>query len=140
MIYITPQSHKELVTNKKKLISLDGKESYSVIKGVPILLPENTNPDWNRELLEIIFWEHPEEIKKIYSEIESSNNVDWNEVYVKHIKAFYCTKEDLLKVFESYKQRETTCWIAGDKSGNITKSQIKSFRKFNKKSVGKKKN
>jgi ubiquinone/menaquinone biosynthesis C-methylase UbiE/uncharacterized protein YbaR (Trm112 family) len=138
MIFVAPQSHKELVSNKKKLVSVDGKESYSIIKGVPILLPEKTNPDWSRELLEIIFWEHPEEIKKIYSEIEISNIPDWNEVYIKHIKALYGTKENLLKVFDSYKQRETNYWIAGDKSGNITKSQLKDFKKFSKKSVGKK--
>ena len=66
MIIVAPQSHKELLLDKKSLVTTDGKESYSVIKNVPILLPEKTNPDWARELLEIIFWEHPEEIEKIF--------------------------------------------------------------------------
>ena len=55
MIFVAPQSRKELVLNKKALVTTDGKESYPIIKDVPILLPERTNPDWCRELLEIIF-------------------------------------------------------------------------------------
>lgn len=55
MIFVAPQSHKKLILNNNELVSIDGKESYSVIKGVPVLLPEKTNPDWSRELIEIIF-------------------------------------------------------------------------------------
>ena len=55
MIFVAPQSRKKLVLNKKSFVTTDSKESYPVIKGVPILLPEKTNPDWIRELLEIIF-------------------------------------------------------------------------------------
>lgn len=138
MIFIAPQSHKELDLNKKKLVTADGKECYSVIKGVPVLLPEKTNPDWSRELLEIIFWEHPEIIAKIYDEIESSNTTDWNEIYVKYIRELHGTKENILYAFDSYKQKETGLWIAGDKSGKITKTQIKNFKKFAKRSTGKK--
>jgi uncharacterized protein YbaR (Trm112 family) len=54
-IFVAPQSHKKLVLNKNKLVLVDGKENYSIIKGVPILLYEKTNSDWSRELLEIIF-------------------------------------------------------------------------------------
>lgn len=32
MIFVAPQSHEELILNKKKLVSKDGKECYSVIK------------------------------------------------------------------------------------------------------------
>lgn len=138
MIFVTPQSHDELIKKNNKLVSKDGKESYAIVKGIPILLPETTNPDWNRELIEVIFWEHPEEIEKIYNEIESNNVDDWNEVYVQHIKALYGTKEKLLEIFDSYKQRETNCWIVGDKSGNITKSQLENFNKFSTESTGKK--
>ena len=45
---ISPQSHKELVLNKNNLVSIDGTENYPIIKGVPVLLPEKTNPDWNK--------------------------------------------------------------------------------------------
>lgn len=138
MIFISPESHKDLILNKKSLISIDNKESYSIIKGVPILLPEKTNPDWSRELIEIIFWEYPEVIKKIYKEIESGNTSDWNEIYVKYIKEVHKSKENILNGFNSYKQKETSLWITGDKSGSITKSQIKDFKKFTKKSIGKK--
>lgn len=138
MIFVSPQSRKELILNKKCLVSTDGKESYSIIKGIPILLPEKTNPDWSRELLEIIFWEHPETITKIYDEIRNNNVTDWNEVYIKYIKEIHGTKQSILNAFDSYKQKETDIWIAGDKSGNITKAQIKEFKKFAKKSIGKK--
>ncbi len=79
------------------------------------MLPEKTNPDWCRELLEIIFCEHPEEIDKIFSEMEAGIIDDWNEIYVELIK----TKENILKAFDTYRRRETSEWIVGDKSGNI---------------------
>lgn len=138
MIFVAPQSHKELISNNNELVSIDGKESYSVIKDVPVLLPEKTNPDWSRELIEIIFWEHPDIITNIYEEIENNNVADWNEVYLKYIKEIYGTKENILKTFDSYKQKETDVWITGDKSGNITNKQIETFEKFNKKSIGEK--
>lgn len=138
MIFVTPQNHKELVLNKECLKTPDGKESYPIIKNVPILLPEKTNPDWCRELVEIIFWEHPEEIDKIFSEIEAGIINDRNEIYVEHIKTIYGTKENILKTFDSYKQRETSNWIVGDKSGNISKRQLKNFKKFSKKHNGRK--
>ncbi len=138
MIFITPQSHKDLFINKNKLVSMDGEESYSIIEGVPILLPEKTNPDWSRELLEIIFWEHPDSIRKIYEEIENDNVVDWNDTYLKYIKEIHGTKENILNAFDSYRQKSTVVWITGDKTGNITKEQIKTFKKFNKKSIGEK--
>lgn len=137
-IYVAPQSHKELILNNNEFVSFDGKESYSVIKGVPILLPENTNPDWSRELIEIIFWEHPDVITKLYEEIKSGNVADWNEVYLKYIKEIHRTKENILKVFDSYKKKETDIWITGDGTGNITNTQIRDFDKFNKKSIGEK--
>ncbi len=138
MIFVAPQSHKKLISNKNILVSTDGKESYSVIKGVPILLPEKTNPDWSRELIEIIFWEHSNIITKIYEEIESDNVADRNEIYIKYIKEIHGTKENILKAFDLYKQKETDIWITGDKSGNVTKNQIKDFKKLAKKSIGKK--
>lgn len=128
MIFVAPQSRKELVLNKKSLVTTDGKESYPIIKNVPILLPEKTNPDWARELLEIIFWEHPDEIDKIFSEMEAGIIEDWNEIYVEHIKRIYGTKENIIKAFDSYKRRETSDWIVGDKSGNIRKKQLKDLK------------
>ena len=107
MIFVAPQSHKELSLINNKFISMDGKESYSVIKGVPVLLPEKTNPDWNRELIEIIFWEHPYVITRIYEEIKRDNVSDWNEVYIKYIKEIHGTKENILKAFDSYKKKVT---------------------------------
>ena len=138
MIFVAPQSRKELVLNKKTLVTTDGKEIYPIIKDVPILLPEKTNPDWARELLEIIFWEHPEEINEIFSEMEAGIIEDWNEIYVNHIKKIHGTKENIIKAFDSYKRRKTSDWIVGDKSGNIRKEQLKDFKKFNKKRIGRK--
>ena len=138
MIFVAPQTHKELVLNKKSLVSTDAKEDFSIIKGVPILLPERMNPDWNRELIEIIFWEHPDVVAEIYEEISTGCASDWNEVYVKFIKRIHGTKENLLKAFESYMKKETDIWITGDKSGSISKKQIKDFKKYSRKSIGKK--
>ena len=138
MIFVAPQSHQELISEKNKLVTSDATESYPIIEDVPILLPEKTNPDWSRELIEIIFWEHTEIITKIYEEIKNDDVSDWNEVYLKYIKEIHNTKENIINAFNSYKQKETDVWIKGDKSGNISKEQIKEFKKFNKKSIGEK--
>ena len=138
MIFVSPQSRKELLADKKLLVTSDGKERFNVVKGVPILLPEKTNPDWSRELLEIIFWEHPEEIGKIFTETEADYSSDWNEIYIRHIRKIHGTKENILKAFDSYKQKETDEWIVGDKSGSIRKKQLKDFKKLSKKSIGRK--
>ena len=50
MIFVAPQRRKELVLNKKTLVTTDGKEIYPIIKDVPILLPEKTNPDCARQI------------------------------------------------------------------------------------------
>ncbi len=138
MIFVAPQSHKELILEKNKLVTSDATESYPIIEGVPILLPEKTNPDWSRELIEIIFWEHTDIITKIYEKIKNDDVSDWNEVYLKYIKEIHSTKENIINAFNSYKQKETDVWIKGDKSGNISKAQIKEFKKFNKKNIGEK--
>lgn len=138
MIFVAPQSHQELISEKNKLVTRDATESYPIIEDVPILLPEKTNPDWSRELIEIIFWEHTEIITKIYEEIKNDDVSDWNEVYLKYIKEIHNTKENIINAFNSYKQKETDVWIKGDKRGNISKEQIKEFKKFNKKSIGEK--
>ena len=138
MIFVAPHSHKKLISEKNKLVTSDATESYPIIESVPILLPEKTNPDWSRELIEIIFWEHTEIITKIYEEIKNDDVSDWNEVYLKYIKEIHNSKENIINAFNSYKQKETDVWIKGDKSGNISKEQVKEFKKFNKKSIGEK--
>ena len=101
MIFVSPESHKDLILNKKTLVSADGKENYSIIKGVPILLPEKTNPDWSRELIEIIFWEYPEVIKKIHEEIESGNAK-----FISSEEFFSRLSEELGEPFEIEEQSE----------------------------------
>lgn len=137
MVFVAPQSHEELFINKKTLVSKNGKESYAVMKGIPILLPEKTNPDWNRELIEIIFWDHPEAIVKMYDEIHRDKAADWNEIYIKYIKKTLGTKDNIFKAFDSYRQKETDVWIAGDGSGTVKKTQLKAFQKLAKRSIGK---
>ena len=58
MIFISPQNHKELTLNKKSFVTSDGRERYSVIKGVPVLLPEMTNPYNGEKLRWIPFAEY----------------------------------------------------------------------------------
>lgn len=138
MQYISPVSGQKLRVKRKSFVTTNGEETYSVIKGVPVLLPPSTNPDWNRELIEVLLWEYPEEIARIYEEIEKKHIADRNTVYVKYIGKLLGNKENIIRAFETYKQRNTCQWVAGDGNGKIGKSQLKDFKQFSRKSTGKK--
>ena len=138
MQYISPLSRQTLYLKKKKLITANGDESYDIVKGVPVLLPSGTNPDWNRELVELLLWEYPKEVAQIYEEIEKDGVSDRNTVYVKYIRKLLGNKDNIIRAFENYQQRNTCQWVVGDGKSEVSKSQLKDFKKFSRKSTGKK--
>lgn len=106
-------SHKTkspLIYSKSRLITENGKETYPVKNGIPILLDKDTAPEWHRELIEVILWQYPEEIEKMYSEI------DWSKspvpIYIEYISKLLKDKKGILCAFENYSMSKTTEWIA----------------------------
>ena len=72
------------------------------IRGIPVILPENTSAIWHRELIEVILWQYPEKIKEMYEEINFSKNpADITEVYIKWIRNLLVDKNGILNAFFS---------------------------------------
>lgn len=134
--FVSPVSRNKLIFSKKKMYVENGNEEYKIIKGVPILLPKECMAEWHRELIEVVLWEYPEEIERIYSEI------DWKKspvpVYVKYIERLLHDKNGIVAALEKYSQANTDKWIAKNGNLKITFRQKLDFAAFAKRSNGKK--
>lgn len=131
--FVSPVTHKQLEKSAKKLIN--NEECYKIINGVPVLLPKEYSASWHRELIEVILWEYPEEIEKMYSEI------NWKEspvpVYIRYIEKLLGDKQGIEAAFERYSEQSTDKWII-EKSKAVTLSQRLEFNKYAGKGTGKK--
>ncbi len=130
----SPQNHSKLHISTNKLYDNDRKK-YSIVKGVPILLPKNISAKWQRELIEVVLWEYPNEIEKIYEELSSVK--DYSEVYIKYIKRLLNDKQGIIDALERYSQQNTEIWLPQNPK-TISLNQRQNFNKFSKKKVGKK--
>lgn len=107
------------------------------IRGIPVILPENTSAIWHRELIEVILWQYPEKIKEMYEEINFSKNpTDITEVYIKWIRNLLVDKNGILNAFFSYTKDDTEKWII--KNQKIDRKIIKNFKQHSTKRTGKK--
>lgn len=107
------------------------------IKNIPVVLPEKTQAKWHRELIEVILWQYPEEIEKIYNEIDFSKSPsDITEVYIKWIRKLLGGKEDILNAFNAYTDADTEKWIID--SQKINRKTIRNFKRYSTKRTGKK--
>lgn len=121
--------------NYSEFISTDLPVKY--VKKVPIVLPEKTKAKWHRELIEVILWQFPDEIEKMYEEIDfGKNSTDIADIYVKWIGKLLGGKEEIIKAFETYSQSNTEKWIISD--NNIDRTTIRDFKKYTNKRTGKK--
>ena len=80
-ILVAPQAKNTLNRQRKRLVTTDGHHIYPIIFHVPILLPPTEATVWHRELVELILWEHPDEIEKIYAD-EKAWRKDPNALYI----------------------------------------------------------
>ncbi|MBQ7956813.1 MAG: methyltransferase domain-containing protein [Clostridia bacterium] len=107
------------------------------VKNIPVILPEKTKADWHRELIEVILWQFPEEIEKMYKEINFGERPsDVSETYIRYIKMLLKDKKGITDAFNSYINDNTEKWILH--SDNIEKETLKDFRKLSTKRTGKK--
>ena len=84
-ILIAPQTKQKLNRQRKRFVTEDGQRIYPIIFHVPVLLPPTEATVWHRELVELILWEHPEEIEKIYAN-EKAWRKDPNALYRQTIR------------------------------------------------------
>ncbi len=113
----------------------DNYNKYKIVKGVPVLLPKGFVADWHRELIEVILWEFPNEIEKIYLSDEWHNSPV--EIYIEYIEKLLNNKQGIIKALENYSKTDTEKWIIS-KNNTISHMQKVKFKKFSKTSNGEK--
>ncbi len=132
---VSPVTHEKLTCKGNKLYEADGKE-YKIIKNVPVLLPEEYTAQWHRELIEVILWEYPDEIERLYEE------VDWKTspvpIYIKYIKELLHDKQGIISAFEGYSKSDTQKWIIEKSDSGVSFKQKFEFSRHARKSNGKK--
>ena len=52
--FVSPVSRKQLAVTDGFLRTADGSEKYEIRRGVPVLLPPDVQPRWDRELIEVM--------------------------------------------------------------------------------------
>ncbi len=133
-LIVSPLSHGKLKKRFNRLYDGTG-NVFKIVKDVPVLLPQDQIADWHRELIEVILWEYPDEIEKIYFEPEwKSSPVS---VYIKYIEKILKNKQGILHAIEKYSNDNTQKWIINSNHSVVTKAQILKFKKYSKKNIGK---
>lgn len=133
---VSIDSHEKLIMQKGKLCTENGESSYDIVLGIPIMLPKTVKAKWHRELIEIILWEHTDEIERIYKELGKTDN--YAEIYTKHLKKIFSTKQEILEAFEKYSAEAADKWIAENYSETITGAQKREFLSLSLKRNGRK--
>lgn len=100
--FVSPITKEVLSKKRNSFIDKSG-NIFKIIKGVPVLLPPEYMADWHRELIEVLLWEHPDEIAKIYKE---KNGVPTLSEYISLTSTgFYTIKKALLKPLKAIVSR-----------------------------------
>lgn len=133
--FVSPMTKEALTKKRNSFIDKSGNK-FSIVKGVPVLLPPEYMADWHRELIEVLLWEHPDEIAKIYK--EKNWNSDPVGVYTAYISRILHDKEGIIRAFESYGKQDTAKWIIPIKSKPISNAQKRGFKQYSSKRIGKK--
>lgn len=123
--------------NKNYSEFISTKLPVKYVKNIPVILPEKTKAEWHRELIEVILWQFPDEIEKMYKEIDFSKTpTSIAEVYVEWIRKLLKNKNGIIKAFESYSETDTETWIMS--ANEIDKKTVRDFKKHTTKRTGKK--
>lgn len=105
-----PQSKRPLVRRGNRFTTADGRERFPIVFGVPLLLPRSDAADWHRELVEMILWEHPDEIEQIYADEEAWRK-DPNGLYRDYIRRLVGGKEEIRQAIDRYAAADTGQWL-----------------------------
>ena len=109
-ILIAPQTKQKLNRQRKRFVTEDGQHIYPIIFHVPVLLPSTEATVWHRELVELILWEHPDEIEKIYAN-EKAWRKDPNALYRQTIRRVIGGKAEIQKAVDRYSAADTGTWL-----------------------------
>ena len=109
-VFLAPQTGQPLVRRGTCFVTADGRERFPIVFGVPVLLPRSDAADWRRELVEMILWEHPDGIEKIYADKEAWRK-DPNGLYRDTIRRLVGGKEEIQQAIDRYAAADTGQWL-----------------------------
>ena len=109
-ILIAPQTKQKLNRQGKRFVTEDGQHIYPIIFHVPVLLPSTEAAVWHRELVELILWEHPDEIEKIYAN-EKAWRKDPKALYCQTIRRVIGGKTEIQNAADRYAAADTGMWL-----------------------------
>ena len=142
--FVSPLTRKELILKDGSFITADGSERYELRHGVPILLPSGVQPNWDRELIEAILWQHPEIIAEMKTEMQKRRKkygyaYDPNLLYCEYTEKTFTDKKGITEALDSYADSDTAQWKAEKNGFYADEAQQKNnFRKYSKWNTGRK--
>ncbi len=111
---VSPVTHKKLLFYENCIMSEDKGEKYPIFHGIPIMLPENTVSEWQREIFEVLFWNQPVQLAQLDAIIDEAERKHDTEglqrKMVDFIKEAIGGKEEIAKAMEAYGDSKTAVW------------------------------
>ncbi len=133
---VSPTTHQPLTFRGSEQLVCET-DTFDVVQDIPVLLPKNTAADWRRELIELILWEHPDQIEIMRQDIDFQTYDDPARTYIKWIKKLIGGKEEIIRVLERYEASDTKQWII-DRKETIDEETMESFHRINSPDIAKK--
>ena len=134
---VSPITHEALYQKGRKLYTLNKAEVYHVVRGVPILLDDDTSADWHREIMEVLLWQYPAKIDVMYTKVDWSTFEGPSKTYIEYISALLKNKEGILSAVHHYSRAKTDQWIIHHRGTQPVSSEaISAFKKHNNKKRG----
>ncbi len=138
----SPKTREPLMLDGENLVTASG-EKYEIIRDVPLLLPEDTAADWYRELMEAIFWEYPDKLNELRTELQRrikkyGREYEYAALYRETIEAVYKDKDGITDALTRYAASDTARWAINKENGvAVTKESIKKFKQVSSRSCAK---
>jgi len=132
---VSPVTHRPLrFANASSMVHEE--ESFDVIGTVPIILPKYVAAEWNRELIELILWDYPDQIENVMRDILQHPNEPPAQVYITWIKKLIGGKQDIIRSLERYEAQNTEQWLIT--SPIVNDETLRSFWQLCSPEIGKK--
>ena len=107
---VSPVTHRPLRFASANSMTNE-EETFDVVGNVPIILNKKVAAEWNLELIELILWEHSDQIEAVTQDILLHPDRNPTEIYIQWIKKLIGEKQDIIRALERYEAKNTARWL-----------------------------